>query len=144
MKKHVWYINGDAAKQAAIAVWGDNHWSAKDSPTKAAEAVANYIKRSVFYDFMTARQIEGGMIASYTPDLEKAIKTNRGICQDYAWLFTVMLEALNVPCHTIYGMADGVCHAWNTVYLGGKWVRRDLTYEQRGIKVKRYSGHRVG
>jgi transglutaminase/protease-like cytokinesis protein 3 len=142
-KKIVRYINADAAKQIAVDAWGDDDCSAKDSPSKAVESIANCIKRSIQYDFLTARQIEGGIIKSYTPDLERAIKTSRGICQDYAWLFTVMLEALHIQCHTIYGMADGVRHAWNTVYLGGKWVRRDLTYEQRGIKVKRYTGCRV-
>lgn len=107
------------------------------------DIVSSYIMRSVFYDHVLAFFIRGKRVTSHTTDLAKVMKNKRGICSDYAWMMKVMLNSQGVCCRVIYGMADGICHAWNEVLVKNKWVTRDLTYEQSGVIVNEYKRRNV-
>ena len=48
-----------------------------------------------------------------------------GVCQDYAELFDMMCARSGIPSH----MVTGANHAWNRVYVDGKWQFMDCTYD---------------
>ena len=69
---------------------------------------------------------------TYSAAAEKyQVKTNvsvacgYGVCQDYAELFDMMCARSGIPCH----MVTGANHAWNRVYVDGKWQFMDCTYD---------------
>ena len=56
------------------------------------------------------------------------------VCEGYAKAFKYILDELEIPCVIICGEAvdeDGNSqkHAWNEVYLGGKWYAIDVTWD---------------
>ncbi len=85
------------------------------------------------YDKALAKTIQFSEI----PDSDAFIRGEKGICCDYAAFLAVGLRAVNVPCKHVYGknLRTGNSHAWNEVYLDGKWVIIDATMAQsRGPK----------
>jgi len=127
------YTNAEPAKakaQGMVTVLGN----AADN----IGIISQYILRSVFYNHLLAFFIRGKRVTSYKPNLGKALKTGKGICSDYAWLFAVMLKAVGIKCRVVYGMADKTCHAWNEVMIDGKWTLWDLSYQQSGKQVQEY------
>lgn len=122
---HRFYTNAEPAIEKARELHGTND-------------ISQYIMRSVFYNHLLALFVRGKVIKAYKPNLGKALKTGRGVCSDYSWLFAVMLKAVGIKCRVVYGMADGICHAWDEVMVDGKWTLWDLTYMQAGKAVKEY------
>lgn len=63
-----------------------------------------------------------------------ALKNKRIVCEGYARLFKSLLDKMNIPCVFISGegiSANGKSenHAWNYVYLKGKWYAIDVTWD---------------
>ena len=52
-----------------------------------------------------------------------------GICEDYADTFNVMCARMGIPCIGISGWGGGGNHAWNLVYIDGKWTHVDVTFD---------------
>ena len=85
------------------------------------------------YDSRLAKTIQFSEI----PDGDAFIRGEKGICSDYAAFMAVGLRAVGVPCKHIYGknLRTGNQHAWNEVYLDGKWQIIDATMaHSRGPK----------
>ncbi len=85
------------------------------------------------YDKQLSRTIQFTEI----PDGDAFVLGRKGICSDYAAFMAVGLRALGVPVKHIYGknLRTGNQHAWNEVYLDGKWQIIDATMAQsRGPK----------
>lgn len=61
---------------------------------------------------------------------EKVIETidkGRGVCGDYTMLFKRLCERASIPC--VYESSYTMVHAWNAVYLNGKWLFVDTTWD---------------
>ncbi len=63
-------------------------------------------------------------------NIEKTLQTEKGICYDFANLFTAYCRSQGIPCFAV----DGVCrkdgtsqHTWNRVYFNGSWWNVDVT-----------------
>ncbi len=85
------------------------------------------------YDKSLAKAIQFSEI----PDGDAFVRGEKGICSDYAAFMAVSLRAVGVPCKHVYGknLRTGNQHAWNEVYLDGKWQIIDATMAQsRGPK----------
>jgi hypothetical protein len=70
------------------------------------------------------------VIYDYLPDIEQTYADRKGICYDYASLFAAMLRSISIPAKLVKGYAaynPGEYHAWNEVYIGGKWLTIDVT-----------------
>jgi hypothetical protein len=55
-----------------------------------------------------------------------SVPNNVSSCMNYSYLFRTMCNSYNIPCVMISGFAydeyaNGVAHAWNAFYAGGKW-----------------------
>ena len=50
------------------------------------------------------------------------------VCQGYADAAWYLLDALDIPCTVVTGMAAGEPHAWNLIYLDGAYYYMDVTW----------------
>ena len=67
-----------------------------------------------------------------------AFETKKGICFDYASLYSVFAESINLPTRIVVGKGfDGnewINHAWNEVYIeeSNEWIEIDTTFGETG------------
>ena len=63
--------------------------------------------------------------------LEGVFLDNKAVCEGISKAFTVMCNIEGIPCVTVEGIQadnpNGVGHAWNKVYIDGKWYIVDTT-----------------
>lgn len=86
------------------------------------------------YDSAYAREIQFTKI----PDPDGYIVGNKGICVDDAAFMAVALRSLGIPCKRVDGknLRTGNQHAWNEVWLEGRWQIVDATMgRSRGAKT---------
>jgi len=82
--------------------------------------------------------------AGYVPSITQTYSSKKGICYDFAALFAAMLRSQGVPTKLVKGYADKVSgyHAWNEVYVNGKWQTIDTSYDaQVGGSMYKKSGY---
>lgn len=93
--------------------------------SKKVQAVYNWVVKNVRYDY--AKNPPAG----YVPSIVSTYNTKKGICYDFAALFAAMLRSQGVPTKLVKGYADKVSgyHAWNEVYVDGKWYTVDTSYD---------------
>lgn len=60
-----------------------------------------------------------------------ALVNGKAICTGYTAAFQYLAEKLNLHCLSISGEAGGVSHAWNLLWLDGKWYHVDVTWMDR-------------
>lgn len=66
--------------------------------------------------------------------VKEIIVGRRGVCEEFATLFTALARAADIPSITIGGRSCGEydkCqdHAWNMIYINGKWIEVDPTWD---------------
>ena len=74
---------------------------------------------------------------------EEAWKLGRGVCQDYAHIFTALAHLAGIPCRYVAGMieGEGASHAWAEIYDAerGRWYgfdpTNDIAVSDRHIKL---------
>ena len=95
------------------------------SETEKVQRIYDYLVQNMTYDYEKLDRLSAG----YLPDLEATLRTRRGICYDFASLFAAMLRSQGIPTKLVMGYAPGVSeyHAWNEVYLDGRWQVIDVT-----------------
>ena len=85
------------------------------------------------------------------------IQTQRAVCLGFATLYAALCRSIGLPCNVVSGYALGVGsdtewtnetivtdyqnHAWNEVYVSGRWVVVDTTWDsankiENGEKIK--------
>ncbi|BBH19049.1 hypothetical protein Back11_03940 [Paenibacillus baekrokdamisoli] len=91
------------------------------------KAIYQYIIGNVKYD----NALAGKVTLAYIPDIDNTLTTGKGICYGYASLFAAMLRSSGVPTKLVMGTTTmvAVYHAWNEVYLNGKWMVVDTTVD---------------
>ncbi len=95
--------------------------------TAKAQAIYDYITSKVKYDYALAAALP----AVYIPSPAQTLSSNKGICYDYASLNAAMLRSVGIPAKLDMGTSTKVkeYHAWNEVFLNGKWVVVDTTVD---------------
>ena len=117
------------------------------------EAIYRYVTENVKYDTAKANSVTSG----YLPDVDDTLRTNKGICFDYAALVTAMLRAQNIPTKLVIGTVSpgDLSHAWNLIYTkekgwlsiqiyfeGGTWKLMDATFgASMGQGIEDYIGN---
>jgi transglutaminase/protease-like cytokinesis protein 3 len=99
----------------------------KKTDADKVKAVYDYIIANINYD----NQLAANLSVDYLPNIDRTFKSKKDICYGYASLFAGMLRSLNVPTKLVMGQSTyvDVYHAWNEVYLNGKWVLIDTTVD---------------
>ncbi len=97
----------------------------------ALRMIYEWIENNVVYDNAKADQLSGK--SGYIPNPDETLKTQKGICFDYASLAAAMLRSLGIPCKIVTGYVspDGVYHAWNMVWIDGSWKAVSFTVNPR-------------
>ena len=66
-------------------------------------------------------------------NLYGALYDQKVVCEGYARLFKSLMDKLDIPCVFVSGIgnSDGKTedHAWNYVFLKGKWYAIDATWD---------------
>lgn len=90
----------------------DNNLKAK-SDYECIKFVYDYLVDNVKYDYTYSK------VSAYNALIEK-----KSVCSGYALAFQKIMDALEIPCSYIINYN----HAWNSVYLDGKWYNIDVTW----------------
>lgn len=109
----------------------------KKTDKEKAQAIYNYVASTIKYDNQLAKTV--GTV--YIPSADGTLVSKKGICYDYASLMGVMLRSSGIPTKLVMGSTTYVkeYHAWNEIYLDGRWVIVDATvdaaYKQAGKTI---------
>ncbi|CAM4516814.1 transglutaminase/protease-like cytokinesis protein 3 [Paenibacillus endophyticus] len=99
----------------------------KKTDSEKVKAVYDYVITNINYD----NQLAANLSVDYLPSIDRTFKSKKDICYGYAALFAGMLRSLDIPTKLMMGNSEyvDVYHAWNEVYLDGKWVIIDTTVD---------------
>lgn len=93
------------------------------------EVIYNYIIKNIQYDSTKIDKLS----YDYIPDIDVVFEEGKGICYDYAVLFSAMLRSQGIPTKLVKGYSNLIngYHAWNEIYLKSenKWIIVDTTYD---------------
>ncbi|MFC5468480.1 transglutaminase-like domain-containing protein [Cohnella suwonensis] len=120
-----WKNAEDAVGKATKLVKG-----AKTNEQKA-KAIHAFLIGAIKYDNELAKSVT----SEYIPDIDGTLASGKAICYGYASLYAAMLRSQGIPAKLVMGTTSYVkgYHAWNEVYLNGKWVVVDATVDA-GLK----------
>lgn len=114
------------------------------------EAESDEEKVMIFYDWIINNmEYDYEFDAFYQHfDVNKTLRTKKGICFDFANLFAAFCRSQNIRCYILDGYLrrdTTVQHAWNRVYMNGEWWNLDVTSDtistQKGETL--YGFHKV-
>lgn len=117
-------------------VWFTKDFSAVDYAAKLSDQSSNdldfveqvylYVTKNISYDEKLASNVKSG----YLPDIDRTMKTQKGICFDYASLMAAMLRSQKIPTKLVVGYSGEAYHAWISVYLKEKgWVDNIIEFD---------------
>lgn len=105
-----------------------------------AEAIADWVHKNMTYD--TSNDADGSLRAAGIPDWL------RGSCAAYTHTAQILFRLAGFPAKSIVGTISelgGQPHAWNHVFVGGRWIFVDTTYGYFDDPVEDYSySHKIG
>ena len=98
------------------------------------KAIHDWLVMNVVYDDDLLKLLYGGStnLKKYNGFyLEGVFLDNKAVCEGISKAFTVMCNIEGIPCVSVEGIQtgnpDGAGHAWNKVYVDGKWYIADAT-----------------
>ena len=103
-------------------------------------AIHDWICSYLYYDVDSLNSEE---IPPYLAD--EVLKSRRAVCRGYATLMATLCRSIGIPCNIVTGYALGVGedtawtdetivtdtqnHAWNEIYVDGRWIIVDTTWD---------------
>ncbi len=100
------------------------------------KAVYEFVVRTIKYDYDKLNNLP----STYLPIIDDTLKTQKGICYDFASLTASMLRSQGIPTKLVMGYAEGVSgyHAWNEIYVEstGKWLVVDTSTDSQLLARK--------
>lgn len=109
----------------------------KDTTQDKAKIIYEWVGKNIDYDNEKAKKVMANdydVKSGAVPTFE----SRKGICFDYACLYTAMCRANNIKVRIITGEGfngvSWVSHAWNQVYVPEKdtWINVDTTFSKGG------------
>ncbi|MCI9333124.1 MAG: hypothetical protein HFG05_13320 [Oscillibacter sp.] len=103
----------------------------RSTPKETILSIHDYLVNTLTYNPFNAISKAAYEKASEQYKLEhnRILACKYGVCQDYAELFQEMCLRAGIPCEFIGGIVEGGPHAWNRVYVDGKWLHVDCTWD---------------
>lgn len=108
------------------------------------EKIHDWICDSISYDYDVLNK--NTTVISTRNNPFYVYKYRRGVCGGFSRLMQIMLTSVDVPCAYIEGNGGGgdiTNHAWNVVWIDGKWREVDSTWDCRNryeqSKLTRYA-----
>lgn len=131
-----------------------------DSLTKTTIDISNYINANFKTDKDKTRAIFVWLASNIEYDVEnmfainfyetkedkinKTLKTRRGICENYATLFTEIAGGCSIKSFVIEGytkqngFADYIPHAWSAAFIDSAWYMFDPTWGSGYISAGKF------
>lgn len=117
------------------------------SPTEKTRAIYYWISHNIKYDM---GMITSNKSATSTQELvDDVLKRRQGVCANYAELFHACCKSVGVQSYVISGIIsqngklDDISHAWNAVFIDGKYYFVDATWasghEDKGKYVHKFN-----
>lgn len=106
------------------------------SDSAKVKVIYDYITSNYKYDYDKISTLSSG----YIPNINQVFYDKKGICYDYSVLFASMLRSVGVPTKLVKGYSDLIpdqYHAWNEVYVNGKWQTVDTTYDAAYLQANK-------
>lgn len=96
---------------------------------EVVKVIYDWLVENITYDKSKAAEL--ATTTGYIPIPDETFSSKTGICFDYASLAAAMFRSLNIPCQIITGYVspDNIYHAWNMIYIDGKWVGAHITVD---------------
>ncbi|NHM26453.1 hypothetical protein G7K71_05510 [Desulfofundulus sp. TPOSR] len=92
------------------------------SDKEKAAAIYKWVVQNIEYDYSFS-------IYEALPTLH----ARKGVCNGFSLLLAAMMRAGGIPAKYVWGDADGwrgwENHAWNEIYIDGKWYSVDVTWD---------------
>ena len=93
------------------------------------QAVRDYFKKNFHFDYVRMMMLKSGDL----PDINYVLKNKMGVCQDLSAVACAILRTQGVKTRFCIGYFGSTYHAWLSVFIDGKEVIYDPTYELGGI-----------
>jgi len=123
------YTNKSLANGTGI-LWDVNHEKQFDeicsgfsTDKEKAKVAYTWIINNITYDY------DCNPFYQYS-NIDKTLRTKKGICYDIAILFTAICRSQNIPCYSVDGYRKDdyqYKHTWNRVCIDGSWYNVDIT-----------------
>lgn len=123
------YTNKSLANGTGV-LWDANHekqfdeiYSGTLMDEEKAKVAYAWILNNITYDY------DCNPVYQYS-NLDKTLRTKKGICYDIANLFTAICRSQNIPCYSVDGYRKDdyqYKHTWNRVCIDGVWYNVDIT-----------------
>ena len=119
--QYAWYTQESKATNYAIEL---SQQSSDD--LNFVENVYHYVIENISYDKELAENVPSG----YIPDIDETMRTQKGICFDYASLMASMLRSQGIPTKLEVGYSGTAYHAWIDVYLKESgWIDKIIEFD---------------
>lgn len=108
---------------------------------KETEILESITEKNDYYRIMNAHNwivenLEYNLEESnHNANIYGALYDNKVVCEGYARLFKSLMDKMNIPCIFVSGVGKNLengsseDHAWNYVFLKGKWYAVDATWD---------------
>lgn len=93
----------------------------------------NWIISNIQYDKDSSYYFNWGV--DYETKINATLRRRKGVCENFASLFTDISNRLNIPSYVVHGYASGsgdnrdVAHSWSAVQLNNEWYLCDPTWD---------------
>jgi transglutaminase-like putative cysteine protease len=99
-----------------------------DTDEEKVIAFYKFISANYRFNRTLANQINAHIVTYYMPNNAALLQSHVGICYDLSCLFAGFCRSQDIPCTLTKGYCGKTYHAWNKVYVNGKWYPIDMTY----------------
>lgn len=99
----------------------------KETDIEKVDVIYDYVISNISYDNEKAKTVKSG----YLPSIDEILKSNKGICFDYASVMAAMLRSEKIPVKLVTGYSSNLSafHAWNEVYTKETgWIKLNEMY----------------
>lgn len=110
------------------------------SDRQKALALNNYLVNNASYNYTALNAVRAplGRGLADTPQYRDnwsavgILLDGSGVCQSYSDAFKLLADVAGLKAIVITGTVDGQGHAWNKVFMDGKWQNVDVTWDDNG------------
>ncbi|WP_077718875.1 transglutaminase domain-containing protein [Novibacillus thermophilus] len=132
---------GIQADAPAIEKLAEDLTRGKNGEREKAKAIYEYVAKTVKYD---VRKLENDAFKLDDSAL-KTLESQKGVCQDYAFLTVALLRSIGIESRYIGGTAQSGSfverHAWVEAKVNGEWVVMDPTWGAGYVQDGRFVAH---
>lgn len=102
----------------------------KETDFQKIKALYDYLTSEIYYDSKTAYSRETYLVKEQAYYLEGVFFNHCAVCDGKAKAYALLLNMIGIPCYRTTGVNGEADHAWNMVFLEGRWYTSCTTYGQ--------------